>query len=125
MHYITRKREYERIDNENRKIKRSIDYSKPMVDFNRMEKEFKEKHVRIRSLIAKGNNRMPIDSFMKRKIELMNQTLPPLSDSPRSSARKHIARTSLGTTRPSPLNPYDMEMFTNKYDMKLFVEAYN
>jgi hypothetical protein len=104
MHYITRKREYERIDNENRKIKRSIDCSKPIVDFNRMEREFKENHVKIRSFITKANNRMPIDSFMKRKIELMNQTLPPLTESPRSTARKHVARTSLGTTRPSPLN---------------------
>jgi hypothetical protein len=97
MHYITRKREYERIDNENRKIKRSIDTSKPIVDFNRMEREFKEKHIKIRSLITKGNNRLPIDSFMKKKMELMNQTLPPLGDSPRSTARKHIARTSLAT----------------------------
>ena len=80
MHYITRKKEYERIDNENKKIKRSIDGSKPIVNFNRLERDFKEKHVKIRSLIAK-DHRMPIDAFMRRKIELMNQTLPSL-DSP-------------------------------------------
>jgi hypothetical protein len=123
MHYITRKREYERIDNENKKIKRSIDGSKPIVDFNRLEKDFKEKHVKIRSLITK-ENRMPIDSFMRRKLELLNQTLPPL-DSPSNSWRKEIARTSVSTSRPSPLNPFDMDHFTQKYDMRLFVEAYN
>jgi len=124
MHYITRKKEYERIDSENKKIKRSIDGSKPIVSFNRLEKEFREKHVRIRSLIAKGNNRMPIDSFMKKKMELMNQTLPPL-ESPQSSFRKKQAKTSMGSARPSPLSPYDLDQFTNKYDMRLFVEAYN
>jgi hypothetical protein len=124
MHYITRKREYERIDSENKKIKRSIDGSKPIVSFNRLEKEFREKHVRIRSLIAKGNNRMPIDSFMKKKMELMNQTLPPLG-SPQLSSRKKQAKTSMGSARPSPLSPYDLDQFTNKYDMRLFVEAYN
>ena len=124
MHYITRKREYERIDSENKKIKRSIDGSKPIVSFNRLEKEFREKHVRIRSLIAKANNRMPIDSFMKKKMELVNQTLPPLG-SPQLSSRKKQAKTSMGSARPSPLSPYDLDQFTNKYDMRLFVEAYN
>lgn len=90
-----------------------------------MEREFKEKHVRIRSLIAKSKNRMPIDSFMKRKMELMNQTLPTVNDSPKISSRKHAARTSLGSSRPSPLNEFDMDTFTKKYDMRLFVEAYN
>ena len=86
MHYITRKREYERIDNENKKIKRSIDGSKPIVDFNRLERDFKEKHVKIRTLITK-ENRMPIDSFMRRKLELLNQTLPAM-DSPSNTWRK-------------------------------------
>jgi len=36
-----------------------------------------------------------------------------------------MAKTSLGTARPSPLNPFDMDHFTQKYDMRLFVEAYN
>ena len=72
-----------------------------MVNFGRIEREYREKHVKVRSLIAKGNNRMPIDSFMRRRQELLNQTLPPLSaESPRSNARRQQR-----TDRPSPLMP--------------------
>ncbi len=86
MHYLLRKKEYERIDHENRKIQRSIDTQRPAIDFDRLERDYKEKHVKVRSLIAR-NNLMPIESFIKKKMDLINHY--GTSDSPRfSSPRK-------------------------------------
>ncbi|TNV74522.1 hypothetical protein FGO68_gene6604 [Halteria grandinella] len=81
LHFFARKREFERIDLENKKIKRHIDTSKPVLSLRQMERDFKQ-HVKIRGLLTKSNGLRPIESF-RRKREGMSMGnkgyLPPLS----------------------------------------------
>lgn len=67
LHFLSRKREYERIDYENKKIKKGIEGQKPAVDFRKFEKDFNH-HMKIKGFLARGKH--PIESFMKKRMDM-------------------------------------------------------
>ena len=67
LHFLSRKREFERIDFENKKIKKGIEGQKPAVDFRKFEKDFNH-HMKIKGFLARGKH--PIESFMKKRMDM-------------------------------------------------------
>lgn len=68
--YIARKREFERIDYENLKIKKYIESSKPVLSVGESEQFFKT-HLKLRSSILKGKTLLPIGTFIKHRQDVM------------------------------------------------------
>eukprot|EP00347_Sterkiella_histriomuscorum_P019475 403341493 len=77
LHYISKKKEAERIDFENRKIMKTIVSTGPVLSVKKLEEEHKNRQ-RIKRNLQKSHV-LPIEGFIKRRKDILNNALPPVS----------------------------------------------
>lgn len=85
LNHVTKKRELERIDNENMKLMHRIVNQNPMLNTKKLEKEYRERRKLQKSL--QRNRIIPIKSILKKKHERSAHRLPALQNINTPSAK--------------------------------------